>query len=165
MPIRAALLVGLLVLATGLPALVVSRVPDPAVARLGAAPVAAADGLATLLAWDRRRSAAYARGDPAALASLYAPGSRTGARDVDLLRSYVARGLRVRGMRTQVLAVRQVAGDRARLVVEVTDRVRGAVAVGHGTRVALPVSRPVPRRVTLLRRRGEWVVREAVPVT
>ena len=34
-----------------------------------------------LRSWDLRRSRAYARGDGAALADLYVPGSRTGAAD------------------------------------------------------------------------------------
>lgn len=146
------------------PAVLAGHLPEPAVARLGAAPAPAPDAVAVLLAWDRRRATAYARGDPDALTALYAPGSRAGARDVELLASYVARGLRVRGMRTQVLAVRHVSSRERRLVVEVTDRVRGAVAVGRAARVMLPVSRPASRRVTFVRLRGDWLVREVVPV-
>ena len=60
-----------------------------------------------------RRSRAYARGDGAALADLYVAGSRTGAADRAVLRGYRERGLRVTGMRTQVLVGHRAARVRA----------------------------------------------------
>src|SRR5262245_58817074 len=56
-----------------------------------------------LRAWDRRRARAYAHGDLAALEALYVPRSRTGAVDRAVLRGYVERGLKVTGMRSQVI--------------------------------------------------------------
>src|SRR4051812_29313736 len=75
-------------------------------ARVTARPVTtAARALAVLHTWDLRRSAAWSRADPVALARLYAVGSRTGARDVHDLRRWRRRGLRVVGLHQQVAAV------------------------------------------------------------
>jgi hypothetical protein len=81
--------------------------------RLPAAPAAASqrpvpDPAGVLAGWDERRADAWARADAGALADLYAPGSRSGAADVRLLRAYARRGLRVEGLTTQVLALRVV---------------------------------------------------------
>jgi hypothetical protein len=116
---------------------------------------------AVLAAWDERRSAAWAEGDAGALARLYADGSGAGAADVRLLRDYTRRGLRVRGMATQVLALRVAARSPGRLELVVTDRVVGAEAVGSGVPVSLPVDRPSTRRVVLVRAGVRWVVEEA----
>ncbi len=123
--------------------------------------VPVASGPASILAdWDRRRSAAWADGDPAALRGLYAAGSRAGAADVRLLRRYVDRGLRVTGLRTQVLALRVLARDDRRLRLVVTDRVVGGRAGGHGQVVKLPVDRASTRRIDLVRVGEEWLVDE-----
>jgi hypothetical protein len=113
-------------------------------------------GLRVLSEWDRLRSEAYASGDVAALRALYASGSATGRRDVELLRAYADRGLSVREMRMQVLAceVRFASAQRLRLVV--TDRLQEAVVAG----VRLPVDRASRRVVTFVRPGGRWVVAE-----
>jgi hypothetical protein len=116
---------------------------------------------AVLAAWDERRAAAWARGDAEALADLYAPGSRSGAADVRLLRAYARRGLRVEGLTTQVLGLRVVERSPRRLVLVVTDRVVGGSAVGGAAPVALPADRASTRRVVLARQRGRWVVADA----
>lgn len=115
--------------------------------------------LRTLSRWDARRAAAYASGDVRALDALYLRSSRTGAADARLLKTYVDRGLRVEGMRMQLLAVDVVRHDSDRLVVRVTDRLVGAVAVGRGHRVMLPVDRADRRQVVLVRREGRWLVK------
>ena len=107
------------------------------------------------------RSAAWAAGDVAELASLYADGSRTGAADVRLLRHYRERGLRVEGLTTQVLALRVVRRTPDRLVLRVVDRVVGATAVGGPVPVALPTDRASTRTVVLVGGAGRWVVAEA----
>jgi len=119
--------------------------------------------LRVLRDWDGRRSGAWARGDTAALRRLYVAGSAAGARDVAMLRRWTARGLTVRGMRMQVLGldVRHLA--RARLVVDVTDRLVGAEAVAHGRRVVLPRDAPTQRRLVLRREHGRWLVASVVP--
>ncbi|WP_156393522.1 MULTISPECIES: hypothetical protein [unclassified Nocardioides] len=109
-----------------------------------------------LSAWDARRAAAYSAGDALALGRLYAEGA--GVDDVRLLRAYAARGLHVEGLRQQVLAFRLVHREPRRLVVQVTDRLVGAVAVGRGQRLALPADSADRRIVTLVRRRGAWLV-------
>ena len=62
------------------------------------------------------------------------------------------------GLQTQLLTVHVRRRVPRRLVLEVTDRVTGAVAVGRGARVRLPDGAPRAREVTLVRRAGRWVV-------
>lgn len=102
-----------------------------------------------LHAWDDARAAAYARGDPAALRRLYVPGSSAGLRDAKVLRAYAERGLVVRGLRTQVLALQVLASDPGRVKLKVTDRRSGGRAVGRGLRVLLPHDAPSTRVVVL----------------
>jgi hypothetical protein len=117
---------------------------------------------AVLAGWDEQRSVAWAEGDVVALRRLYVAGSRTGAADVRLLRHYVARGLVVEGLTTQVLGLDVVERASSRLVLVVTDRVVGGRAVGSGAaRIALPADRASSRRVELVRRGGRWLVAEA----
>ena len=104
-----------------------------------------------LRAWDRARADAFAAGDVAALRGLYVPRSRSGAADVRLLRRYLRRGIRVEGMRMQLLAVDVLDHRPRRIRLRVTDRVTGAVAVGDGFRTELPADR-ASTRVVLLRR-------------
>lgn len=119
-----------------------------------------ADERSVLERWDRARSAAWERGSLPALRRLYLPGSEAGRRDARLLRRYADRGLRVDGLRTQVLAWSVVSSGPDRLVLRVTDRVVGGVAVrpGVGTRARLPADRPTERRLTLVLREGRWLM-------
>jgi len=141
--------------------------PPPGSSRAAAPRPAAAptraptrDPLAVLHAWDVRRARAWARGDRAELRDLYVPGSLAGRRDVAMLDAWDERGLRVLGMRMQLLSadVRLETADRVRLVV--TDRLASAVAVGRGTRVVLPRDAASTRTVLLRRWAGEWRVAE-----
>ena len=116
--------------------------------RPGAAALPAAD---VLRAWDGRRAEAFAAGDLAALRRLYVPGSRAGTADRALLRGYLDRGLRVEGMRVQVLALDVLAQRPGTLRLRVTDRLVGAVAVGESGRVVLPRDE-ASTRVVVLRR-------------
>jgi hypothetical protein len=136
--------------------------PVPAAARGRAA----ADGvaLARLRAWDERRGAAWASGDRAALRALYVPGSLAGRHDLAMLDAWTSRGLRVRGLRMQVLAARARVLRDHRVVVRVTDRVARAVAVGPGVRRALPRDAPSTRTVELVRAAGRWRVAAVRPV-
>jgi hypothetical protein len=118
---------------------------------------------AVLAEWDADRAAAWSAGDAEALADLYADGSRAGARDVGMLARYAERGLRVEGMQMQVVAFEEVDSRADRLVLRVTDRVVGAVAVGEHGRTRLPSARPVPRRITFVRQGGRWVVDSVAP--
>jgi hypothetical protein len=129
----------------------------PAVYR---APTRASSALVLLRDWDRRRAAAWASGDPTALARLYVAGSRTGVRDRLDLRRWVGRGLRVTGLRQQVRSLRVLAWSHDRLVVVVTDRTVGGVAVASTRRTALPASGWATHRITLRRSGPAWRVVE-----
>lgn len=146
------------------PAVVPAVVPavEPAVvraARLAALP-AALPAAEVLRDWDRRRAAAYARGSVRALRSLYVPGSRAGTADVAMLREYRAHGLRVTGMRMQLLRVEVLGRTTHRWVLRVTDRLHGAVAVGETVSAVLPRDRASTRTITFRRseRDGRWRV-------
>ena len=129
--------------------------PDVAVVAAGRAPERS-----VLERWDAARAAAWDSGSVRALRRLYVPGSEASRRDVGLLRRYADRGLRVAGLRTQVLSWSVVSSRPDRLVLRVTDRVVGGVAVrpGGATRARLPADRPTQRRLTLLRREGRWLM-------
>jgi hypothetical protein len=111
--------------------------------------------VAVLREWDQRRAAAWASGDPAALRSLYVPGSTAGDRDAARLSTWLDRGLRVRRLETQVLRTQVITRRPARLVLSVTDRVARAVVTG---RVRLPDDAPSTWRITMRRFAGEWLV-------
>ena len=116
--------------------------------------------LGVLREWDARRSRAWAAGDRAALADLYVVGSAAGRRDRRMLAAWTQRGLRVRGLRTQLLAVHVRREGPRRLVLRVSDRVVGGVATGRGRRLLLPRD-SVTRHVVGLRLvSGEWRVDE-----
>lgn len=158
--LTAVLVLGLTVGAAGL-----LRVADPDAPRPEiAAPLPAEDAaphddaLAVLHAWDRRRARAWARGDVRALGSLYTPGSVAGLRDRMMLRGWSDRGLGVRGMAMQVFDARVREHSADRIVIVVSDRLTGAVAVGPGVRRRLPADRASTRTVTLRRLSGAWRV-------
>lgn len=121
----------------------------------------AASGPASILAdWDERRSTSWSDGDIEALRDLYTKGSRAGAADVRLLRRYADRGLRVTGLRTQVLALRVVTDNGELLRLEVTDRVVGGRAVGAVEGKRLPADRATTRRIDLVKVGEDWLVDE-----
>jgi hypothetical protein len=121
-----------------------------------------ARALGVLRGWDVRRAAAWSSGDPAALARLYVPGSRTGAHDVDDLRRWVRRGLRVTGLHQQVASLVLARRAAHRVVAVVTDRTVDGVAVGAGARTAVPASAWATTRVALIQVDGSWQVVETV---
>src|SRR4051812_18448306 len=117
--------------------------------------------LSVLHDWDRRRAAAWAAGDVAALRALYLPSSSAAHADVGLLRRYLSRGLRVEGMRMQVLRARVLASTPTVVEVEVTDRLAAGVAVRvDDPRVArrLPADGASTHVVRLRRLQGRWLV-------
>jgi len=132
--------------------------PSPLTAPAGAAPVASATAADVLRGWDLSRAHAYADGDAGALRSLYVAGSAAGTTDARLLRSYAGRGLRVKEMKMQILAVDVLAHSQGRWRLRVTDRLHAAVAVGDGARIALPRDEASTRVVALVLRAGIWKV-------
>lgn len=112
--------------------------------------------------WDEARSAAWADGDAQALTRLYVEGSAVGERDVEMLRRYVERGLRVEGLSTQLLEVAELSRTEEEWVLEVTDRVHAGTVVGPGVRRALPRDRASRRRLTFAKVGDEWRVASVV---
>ena len=169
-PRRLALALSCLLIATLVLALLAWRLDRPPVARAaepspqrveGSADGAEeAEAVAVLRAWDDRRTRAWAAADVAGLGRLYTADSRTGRNDRAMLQEYADRGLRVPGLRMQLLAVDVQSRSSRRLELLVTDRLAGGVAVGHGVRVRLPTDRASTRLVTLVRAVGEWRVAE-----
>jgi hypothetical protein len=117
-----------------------------------------------LRAWDAQRALAWAHGDVRALTALYTRGSAAGRRDRTMLRAWVARGLVVRGMATQLLAVREVRRTASTWTLRVTDRLVGGDAVGRGARRPLPNDAPTIRTVELRRVGGSWLVSAVQPI-
>ncbi len=110
-----------------------------------------------LRAWDEARAAAYASGSVSGLRELYAGSA--GAADVRLLRSYLRRGYRVEGMRTQLLDVVVRAHSAGTWLLRVTDRLVGGEAVSGDARIALPRDRASTRTILLERGPdGRWRV-------
>jgi hypothetical protein len=132
--------------------------PVPVASRADPAAPPPDEALAVLHAWDRARADAWAAGDARALGALYTPGSAAGRRDVAMLRRWSDRGLVVRGMAMQVLDARLRVRTADRMVVVVTDRLTGAVAVGPGVRRPLPEDRASTRTLTLRRGARVWQV-------
>ena len=117
--------------------------------------------VAVLHAWDDQRADAWAAADVSALSALYTPGSAAGRRDVAMLRAWTARGLRVHGLRTQLLDVQVRRRTPERLVLAVTDRLAGGVAEPVG--LPLPRDRPSRHVVVLRVVDGEWRVSAVRP--
>lgn len=140
----------------GSPGSPVMPVVGSTVAPPGRAPYA----VEVLRAWDVRRSRAWSAGDPAALRRLYVAGSAAGTRDVRMLRAWQRRGLRVHGLRAQLLRVIVRSVRPRRLVIDVTDRLAGGVVAGTdaGRTIELPRDAASRRRVVLRVVAGEWRV-------
>ena len=147
-----------------------------AVARAGARPAALSarppvavptdlPAAEVLRSWDAQRAAAYAAGSVRMLRDLYVAGSRAGRADLRLLRAWTGRGLRVEGLRTQVLGLGVVSQRPDRLVLRVTDRLVAGEAVGEAGVTRLPRDRADTRILTLARGSdGAWRVAAVRPV-
>jgi hypothetical protein len=95
-----------------------AAVTPPAVTPAAAA--ATIDWASILRALDQARSAAFARGDPAGLRAVYAPGAPALQRDQDVLARLTGAGLRAAGLRLTATTVTTAdrSGDRVRLAVK-----------------------------------------------
>ncbi len=111
-----------------------------------------------LTAWDAQRAEAWARGDPKLLATLYTRGSVAGRHDRAMLRAWASRGLAVRDLRTQLLAVHELRHTASTWTLLVTDRLVSGEAVGSGVRRPLPRDGASTRVVRLRLVAGEWRV-------
>jgi hypothetical protein len=149
--------VGLTLVPSGSPAAPGRSVPS----RSGVPVVDERVAVAALHAWDERRAAAWAQGDRDALSRLYTRTSTAGRADARLLGLYAVRGLVVRHMRMQVLRLRVLVAQPSRIVLDVTDRLAGAVAVrvdDDRVRRALPADGPTSRRLVLRRDGEQWLM-------
>lgn len=141
-----------------------ARPPQVGPAGLPAAqPPAGPPAVVLLRSWDARRAQAWARGDPRALRALYTPGSVAGRRDRAMLRAWRSRGLVVRGLQTQLIAVRTLHRTASTWRLRVVDRLAGGIAVGAGTWRRLPGDRATARVVVLRRSGGRWQVASVGP--
>jgi hypothetical protein len=122
------------------------------------APTAGSPAVAVLHRWDRARATAWAAGDVAALRALYTPGSPAGRADVALLSRYLDRGLRVRGLATQVFSVTVLAAGPGLVRLRVVDRLAGGLACARHRCVPLPRDQADRRTITLRRSHGRWLV-------
>lgn len=113
---------------------------------------------AVLAEWDAARAEAWAAGDVRRLGDLYTSDSVAGRRDRAMLRSWLARGLVVRGLTTQVLALEEVHRRAGTWVLRVTDRVAAGTAVGRSTSQSLPQDTATSTTVTMRRVSGQWLV-------
>ncbi len=111
-----------------------------------------------LRAWDARRAEAWARGDARLLSRLYTRDSVARRRDRAMLRAWTGRGLVVRGLQTQLLAVRELRRTPWTWTLQVTDRLAGGVAVGSGVRRPLPRDEATTRTIEFRRVGGRWLV-------
>jgi len=124
----------------------------------GTVPPAEVAAAAVLEGWDAARADAWAAGDLRSLGALYTPGSTAGRRDRQMLGEWLERGLVVRGLRTQVLAVHELRRSSRTWVIRVTDRVAAGSAVGRGVARPLPQDSATTTVVTLRRDSGRWLV-------
>ena len=100
-----------------------------------------------LRAWDAQRAEAWARGDMRLLSALYTRDSVAGRRDRAMLRAWLARGLVVRGLQTQLLEVREVRRTASIWTLIVTDRlVGGSRGRQRGAAAAAPRRADDPNR-------------------
>jgi hypothetical protein len=128
------------------------------------APVAEVRAAAVLHAWDAERAQAWAAGDLRRLGRLYTRGSEAGVRDRAMLHQWLQRGLVVRDLRTQVLALEEVRRGAGTWLLRVTDRVSAGTAVGGRLAQPLPRDSATTTLVRLRRIGGRWLV-ESVRAT
>jgi hypothetical protein len=118
---------------------------------------------AVLARLDAVRSRAYADLRPRLLRRVYTPGSRVLRHDRALLLRYRRRGLRVVGLRVQVLTLREGARRDDRVVLRVQDRVTAGTLVGGAVQRLLPDDAANARAITLSRSGGGWLISAVTP--
>lgn len=116
------------------------------------------EALGVLRSWDEQRERAWAAADERALVALYAPGSLAGRADRAMLRDYRARGLVVRRMHTQVLALEVLTRTPDRMRLRVLDRVAGGAVRRNGRLLSLAPTKPTAHTLELRRYDDRWVV-------
>jgi hypothetical protein len=119
---------------------------------------------AVLARLDRWRADAYAAAEPALLSRVYARGTRALHRDRALLGRYRRRGLRVRGLRMDVIDLRMQAQHSGAVVLVVRERLGAGTVHGVGIRRDLPRDDVDRHRLVLQRRAGRgWQIAAVRP--
>ncbi len=110
-----------------------------------------------LSALDQRRTVAFATGNPAVLAEVYAPSSPALRRDGAMLERLRAVGARTSGLRLDVVSLRPLRVEPRQAVLLVRDRRPGYVLIERsGRRLSRPARGPASWRVTLVRVGDDW---------
>jgi len=118
------------------------------------------DWFDVLAGLDASRAEAFRAGDPATLTEVYTGGSDALAADRRLLRRYARRGLRVHGLRMEVVDLRLVGHTPGRATLRVRDRVgAGHVVDAEGRRTRLPADGFSEHRIVLVRTDTGWRIR------
>jgi hypothetical protein len=81
-----------------------------------------------------------------------------------MLRAWTSRGLLVRGLRTQLLAVQELRRTTTTWTLRVTDRLAGGTAVGTGVRLPLPTDTASTRILHLRLVGGRWRLSSVQPL-
>ncbi len=138
------------------PATVPVQVPVP--------PSAATGWASTLGALDQARSAAFARGDPAGLRAVYAPGAPALHRDQRVLARLTGAGLRAEGLRLTATSVAAADRSEGRVWLAVTDVMPPYRLVDAGGAVVAerPGRGARSWTVVLARAGGRWLVYDVV---
>lgn len=132
---------------------------------VGSKPAAAPDWRAVLDSLDRRRSEAFAAGEPAALGAIYAPGSPLLTADRAAMAQLTSASRRARGLRHRIRAALLVSYDGRLAVVRSTDDLAAFDLVDASGQV-VEHSPPRPAAsfvVKLVRTPAGWRLTEITP--
>jgi len=105
---------------------------------------------------DATRETAYRTGEPALLRHVYVSGSPVLRRDRRLLAAYERRGVRLRGVRLELVQVQLRDRDRRVVRLSVVDRLQRPVAHTAVGKLALPQDLPTRRVITLAASHDGW---------
>jgi len=143
---------------TATPAPVAPAVPTPSVTS------PTTDWASTLRALDQARSAAFARGDPAGLRAVYAPGAPALERDQQVLARLTGAGLRAAGLRLAATSVTTAGRSPDRVRLSVTDVMPPYRLVDNGGAVVAerPGRGARSWNVVLARAGDRWLVYDVV---
>ncbi|RZS89587.1 hypothetical protein EV189_1354 [Motilibacter rhizosphaerae] len=143
--------------AAGLPTVsATAATPQPVATAPASTPAPSWSGVVSAL--DARRAAAFAHGDPAALATVYVPGSPALARDTEMLAAYARAGAVADGLRPRLLAVDGAPGSVDAQVLRVRDVLDGWVLRRGAAQVRRPGRAARTWTLELRRVAGEWRV-------
>jgi hypothetical protein len=132
------------------------RPAEPSTTPYAAADRARARALQVARDWDEARTSALLAGDVPRLRELYRPGSGLARQDVDLLRRYAGRGVRLRSMARQVLAVDVHVSSPRAVALTLVERLVAVRAQVDGLERTLPTPALTTHRLHFERVDGRW---------